>query len=873
MTPERWAELRDLLEPAMSVPAATRRAYLQTHAATPELFQEAEQLLGFESDASGIFSLDRWEKFAESVPGEDELAGRVVGSYKLIEEVGRGGMGAVYRAERADGEYDQEVALKVLQEGLFTPSLVERFRAERQILARLSHPGIARLLDGGVTQDGRPYLVLEYVDGLPIDRYCSEHGLDVEARLRLFLKVAEAVQAAHQQLILHLDIKPANILVTRDGDPRLLDFGIARFLAEAEGGSQRGEATLRLLTPRYASPEQAAGTVLGVASDVFSLATLLYRLLTSVLPYPIEDAAPLEAARMILELPPRLPSDAAPALRAELKGDLDTILMQALRKEPERRYANVAAFAADIERHLASLPVLAHADSVRYRADKFLRRNWIAVTATAAVTAALALSVAAVVHSAVVARRERVTAERRLQDVRSLAHSYIFELIPELEFIPGTVKVRAEVVKRALGYLEAMSKEQSTDADMERELGSGYYVMGRLQGSSYNKSLGDRAAAWDSLNRGLAIQRRLVAQNPANGKDRAQLISTMTLMAGMMTSQGDIEASTAMYREAWNLAQPLIDVPGASPRLLQVANVAWYLGMNFSAEGLWHFADPEQGLMWAERSDALLRRFAAGTPGGENDQRYIGQMAMVKALEADSLLMMNRLDDAFARYDNVLPMVDAISSPDNVYSVGMSRLMHNHYARILIRRGEVAEATRVSAILRPSEHTEMTEAGKDFSSKFDLADTTEWTATIDWRNGRKALARKEMRSSLAGFRALVHGEPDLMWPRVQLMYSLLEFAELPGMPAEEATPMFREASAIATEYATAHPQALGARLDLARAHLGMAKVAHRSGDRASTEIEAQAASAALQPVLAARPGLPVAIEMLASTSQLHLARP
>ncbi len=261
----------------------------------------------------------------------------------------------------------------MLQDSVSTARLVERFEEERQILARLSHPGIARLLDGGLTPDGRPYLVLEYVDGRAIDVYCDEEKLDTTARLRLFLKVADAVQSAHQQLVLHLDLKPANILVTPEGEPRLLDFGIARILTEGSLGTNQAEATMRLMTPRYASPEQAEGLPLGVASDVFSLGTLLYRLLTGRLPYRIESASPLEAARIIREEAPYAVEQSRLMVlsAAELRDDLDNILLQALRKEPERRYGTVAAFADDITRYLAFKPVRAHPDSVSYRAKKF----------------------------------------------------------------------------------------------------------------------------------------------------------------------------------------------------------------------------------------------------------------------------------------------------------------------------------------------------------------------------------------------------------------------------------------------------------------------------------------------------------------------
>lgn len=400
----RWATLRALIEEALTLPAEQRLPFLRSSVTDPALLAEAEQLLAFDQQASKMFSLTGWREQAAIAVSEEPLAGTELGSYRILHEIGRGGMGAVYLAERADGAYQQKVAVKLLQESMSTPDLQSRFLAERQILAQLKHPGIVRLLDGGVTAAGRPFLVLEYVDGVPIDRYCDNENLDLTARLKLFLKVADAIQAAHQQLTLHLDLKPANIMITADGEPHLLDFGIARLLGE--GGTT--QPSLMLMTPRYASPEQAEGKPLGVASDIFSLATLLYKLLTGVLPYPIENASPLEAARMIREATPVAPSRLTfGATAAALRGDLDMILLQALRKEPERRYPTVAAFAEDVRSHLASRPVSAHRDSVMYRSRKFLRRNWISAAAVAAVLVVLAGSAVSILRSAHVAQRQR----------------------------------------------------------------------------------------------------------------------------------------------------------------------------------------------------------------------------------------------------------------------------------------------------------------------------------------------------------------------------------------------------------------------------------------------------------------------------------
>jgi serine/threonine protein kinase len=279
------------------------------------------------------------------LPGtEVNLSGTILGSYRLLKELGRGGMGTVYLAERADGLYEHQIAIKILQEGLSTPALIARFSQERQLLARLSHPGICRLLDGGTTAEGRPYLALDYIDGMPIDRFCEEQALSVTNRLKLFLKVAAAVQDAHQQLILHLDIKPGNVLVTKEGEPRLLDFGIAR--AVSETGSDANESiAYRVLTPRYASPEQMRNEPLGVASDVYSLGLLLHKLLTGALPEASPEAASPQPKNSERGHVQRLPNKTNAPIAAHLRGDLDCIIRQATENDPESRYQTVADLA------------------------------------------------------------------------------------------------------------------------------------------------------------------------------------------------------------------------------------------------------------------------------------------------------------------------------------------------------------------------------------------------------------------------------------------------------------------------------------------------------------------------------------------------
>lgn len=401
------ARVEALFEAALELPATERAAWLSQRAGSEPVrhIEGARRLL--EAHERGVRILDRGVSRIELVRGDPDPPRRV-GPYRLLEEIGRGGMGVIHRAERSDGQYRSQVAVKLLRLELGSGDLALRFAAERQILAGLDHPNIARLLDGGVTEDGRSYLVMEYVPGVPILRYALDRALDVEARLKLFLEVARGVQHAHGRLVIHRDLKPSNILVTDSGQVKLLDFGIAKMLDADQRSAETTELTRiggRPFTPAWASPEQVAGQSVTTASDVYSLGMLLYRLLTGTSPYEVRAGSTAEVQQAVLDQTPRTPSAAVRAasdeatfrqrgtsrarLVRQLRGDLDNIILYCLRKEPERRYVTVEQLASDLQRHRQKLPVRARPDRLTYRTGKFLRRHWIG--AGAALVAFLAV--------------------------------------------------------------------------------------------------------------------------------------------------------------------------------------------------------------------------------------------------------------------------------------------------------------------------------------------------------------------------------------------------------------------------------------------------------------------------------------------------
>ena len=550
MTPERWQEIKRVLEVALSLDTTERGAYLdKTCAGDADLRQEVDSLLAsYQPTGQNILDAPV-ANILDPGPAETRRAidaGQRIGAYRILQEIGRGGMGEVYRAVRADGEFTKEVALKTVRGGYDVASVVERFRNERQILAGLDHPNIARLYDGGTSEDGIPYLVMELVDGIPIDSYCDAEKLNITQRLGLFLNVCSAVQYAHQRLVIHRDIKPGNILVTKEGGPKLLDFGIAKILDPA----MTMDVTLvRPMTPEYASPEQIRGEPITTASDVYSLGVVLYQLLTGRSPYRMETRTPQELSQAITEKEPERPSTAIlrqiardststqktaeqlcnaregslSRLQRRLAGDLDNIVLKALRKEPQRRYTSVEQLAEDLRRHLDGLPVSARGDSWSYRAGKFARRHKAGVAASGLVAATLVAGVVVTQREARIAESNRLRAEKRFNDVRKLSNSLIFEIHDSIESLPGATPARKLLLDRAVEYLDKLSADSSGDPNLQRELAWGYQRLATVQGDSTQSNLGQVGAAESSNRKARTLFEAVAKANPKSVTDQINL--------------------------------------------------------------------------------------------------------------------------------------------------------------------------------------------------------------------------------------------------------------------------------------------------------------------------------------------------------------
>jgi len=708
MDPDRWQLLQDLFHELMARPAEERLAAAEAACAGDrELLTELEALLAAEADPASLFE-------AGATPVDDDLENREVGPYRLIRRIGSGGMGSVYLAERADGTFERRFALKVVKKGMDTERVVQRFELERQILARLDHPNIASIIDGGETEDGRPYFVMEYVDGLPITTYCDQHRIDVAGRLALFAVVCRAVQDAHQSLVIHRDLKPSNILVTGDGEVRLLDFGIAKLLDSADDPALTGTGAL-LLTPAYAAPEQLLGESVTTVTDIYALGVVLYELLAGRRPFE-PGRSPLEYRELVLSGEPLKPSTAVtqqPAsrhgaerpgavsavgearslalgrLKTLLRGDLDTICLTALRREPQRRYASAEQLSADIERHLNDQPVLARPDSAGYRFGKFLRRHRTgAAGATLAVIAFLALT--AYYTGELASERDVAVQEReRTEEV--------------VEFVTGLFRVAdptqsrgAEVTARELldaGYERIQTElgdRPAVQSTLRRVLGEVYYELGlqdeaqqllesalEQQSSLYGpesaevaqtllalgivaQTLGRFDAAQEHIDRALALRRRLFDDADF------ELVEAVSARAFLEETIGNYQEAEALHRESVALARRRAN--GADDAMLAKA-----MAQLASLYRLQDRADEAEPLL---RDALAMQDRVYGGPHPDSDE--------TKRQLAELLSGERRFEEAETLFQEVIASRTRMMGPDH-YELGST---WNSYGHLLAARGD-----------------------------------------------------------------------------------------------------------------------------------------------------------------------------------------
>jgi eukaryotic-like serine/threonine-protein kinase len=620
VTPDRFMIVERLYHAALACDNAQRSAYLDKECGRDEsLRREVEALLSYAQYGADFMESPAIEEFHSLLTSQScaqdngsasrlSVVGKRVGEYQIVARIGSGGMGEVFRAVRADNEYNQLVAIKLVSTQDESGAIVSRLRSERQILAILDHPNIARLLDGGTTEDGIPFFVMELIEGSPIDQYCATRNLSIDDRLQLFLQVCSAVEYAHQHLVIHRDLKPANILVSADGVPKLLDFGIAKILAPeiADRSLDPTVTMVSALTPAYASPEQIKGQPITTASDVYSLGVILYELLTELHPCRTAGMAFHDVARAVCEQEPEKPSLAvrqeqsrrrhlprrtatrpwkSGKLSHELSGDLDTIVMTALRKEPERRYATVDRFANDLRRYLKDLPVDARPDTFFYRASKFVARHRIGVIASVVAMLLLAIAVGLTLREAHIARIERARAERRFNDVRQLANSLMFDIHDSIKDLAGSTPARKLLVSRALEYLDSLSADSGGDQQLLRELATAYDKVGDVQGNPRNSNLGDISGALKSFRKALAIRQKLVASHPSDRALQWDLFGSYNHIGWVLQEQGDLDGALTSLKQGADIAKGIAS-EGRDPHECDlIAGAHWGIATILESKG------------------------------------------------------------------------------------------------------------------------------------------------------------------------------------------------------------------------------------------------------------------------------------------------
>ena len=921
MTPERWQEIKGALNGALELNPGERAAFLDRACANDaSLRQEVEVLLASDQDVGAAF-LNECQDFKlifESTTDSTSSAkllepsgtwiGQRVGPYKIVQQIGIGGMGEVYRAFRADDTYRKEVALKVVRGGEDSRFVVNRFKNERQILASLDHPNIARLHDGGATEDGVPYFVMELIDGVPIDEYCDRHKLAVNERLKLFLQICSAVQYAHQRLIIHRDIKPSNILVTSDGTPKLLDFGIAKILdSEAVTGQFEPTLTvLRLLTPGYASPEQIKGETITTVSDVYSLGIVLYELLTGRHPYRRQNSTPQEITHAACEIEPEKPSTAVRRVKTtaghcnsqgssavphagdsperqsrRLRGDLDNVVLMALRKEPQRRYASVEQFAEDIRRHLESLPVFARPDTFSYRTSKFMVRHTAAVLAAIVVTMTVMAGLAVTLHEARIARAQQDRAEQRFNDVRELANSLMFDVHDSIQDLPGSTPARKLLVDRALRYLDSLARDAASDESLQHELGTAYEKVGTVQGNPFGANLGDTQGALESYRKALAIRQSLLHSNPSDIDSEVAVARTQRLIAAIIGNRGD-PASISQTKQALATAEQAFHIAPSNPAVLEELQASYYLlailldgaGDYQAAAGYLHEelpiaearlrAAPEdrvlrrelgraevklgyalarmgsrkEGLDYSHRGVEVLESLAADGTDAES-RRWLG---MAHWMLGDILLLNDDATGALRSYQEELRIVAPLAAADPTnavlqYDLGCAHARVGNALAILgNQKSGVVMFNRAvymfeAQLARDPAYTE---------PRYGLAASHIWMGEAFTRTGNTAQALQSYERGLAGSEQLaLHSEGTSTQAVCAGLRAKIGFLQAKMGKRDQASEEYQHALSIAESIASANPNILEAQYSLADAYSGLGELSQMQALYLSQPIEQQ----------------------------------
>ncbi len=628
--PSHWAEIKALFDALADLSPAQREPRVTAATLSDAALAELRSLLANHDQAQSFLSMPAASPLEDKAP----RTGLRMGAWEIVRPMGVGGMGEVFEAKRADGSFEGRAAVKLLKRGMDSAAVLRRFSQERQALARLSHPHIARLLDAGASVDGLPYFVLEYVDGQTLDQ--AVQGIPVQARLDLFLQLADAVAYAHRNLLVHRDLKPGNVLVDRDGQVKLLDFGIAKALDPREGHD--GQTTVgghRPFTPNYASPEQVRGEPVTTATDIYSLGVLLYQMLTGTRPTGRNATTPAEAARSVLEDAPTKPSRLSPhealdphwlQTRKVLEGDLDNILLKALEKAPERRYTSVEALAEDVRRYLAGFPVSARPASWGYRMSRRIARNRLASSAIALGLLALIGGSVGIAWQAHEARQAQQLAEMRLKEVRRVTHELVFGFGDSVEYLPGGMKIKADLFKETLSALERLVPTLGGDEAALADIAQVHVRLAEAFAPGYPTSLNEPALSRGHAEKALALVEQVWPSQKSDVNFSGYASRAYGVLASAEMYEGNKEKAAALNRRGLELAeQALAAAPtGSDALLLRGAVTAGHLALAIVLD--------DNGVGLGEHEEAMRLYQAARTSAIVE----MGMTAEMAALDAKS---------------------------------------------------------------------------------------------------------------------------------------------------------------------------------------------------------------------------------------------
>lgn len=702
----------------------------------------------------------------ESVFIADPLVGRHAGPYRIDHKLAEGGMGAIYIATRTDREFEKTVCVKLLQRANPTPEELLQFRQERQVLARLDHPNIVKLLDGG-DLDGIPFLTMDHVAGQPVDEYCVQANLSIRQRLELFLKICAAVHFAHRNLVVHRDIKPNNILVTASGEPKLLDFGVAK-LIEAGGGDRVSSGTIggKMWTALYASPEQVRGGIITSSSDIYSLGVLLYELLTGHLPLHREEMTSPEFFWALASEVPRKPSRVIreencgatftemDRLAQALKGDLDSIVLKALEKDPEHRYASVEHFAEDIRRRLERRPVRARPLTPWYRFECFTARYRAGTVLGAAAIVLLVLAIGSTIWQVRVAERERALAEKRLQQVRDMATSFIFDFHRAIEKLPGSTEARRMVVSKGLQHLDTLAREAEGDRDLQLKLARAYQSIGQIQRNRTAANLGDTDGALASYRKSLVIAEGMRKRFGRTPEIEDTVSGALTGIGDVHAVRGESEAAAGMYEQALAAVQSAFAAKRSRDIPMQRAI--------FRLQG-------KIGDMWlqsgkldiAERNFAESENGSRAFAGQHPDDPGIGHDRLVTYTKLSIVAERRRDPEAAIRYLlSSAQLADSLraAQPQNQQAQRDSYIAHARAAATLESEGRLDEAmTHAQQALQISANSVASDSN-NVQVKYDLANSHFAVGDVLMDRKQRVAAMREYRDGLA--MALTASKPD-----------------------------------------------------------------------------------------------------------------